>query len=121
MSDRNDTVMINLGGEPYELRFGHKALKAMLASMNKNLEDLEVNGNNMEEVEKVMYFGLMSHCRKKGIDLKLEDMEDLLDEAESYGDVINKITLAINKAFDQASIDEANLQQVAQARKKKAQ
>ena len=117
MSERNDVVTIELG-RVRELRFGHKALKMMLATMKIDLESFEVNGQDLEQVEKIMFFGLMSDSKRHGENLQLSDMEDLLDLAPSYGEIINKLTLAINKAFDQASQDTENLQQVAKARKR---
>lgn len=119
MADKNDIVVINLD-KPRNLRFGHKALKMMLASMNLDLENFEVNGGNLEEVEKIMFFGLQSDFRANGENFTLADMEDLLDEAPSYSEVISKLSEAVQKAFNQAQEDQKNLQSIAQAKRKKA-
>ena len=115
--DSNNNVIINLD-RPRELRFGHSALKNMLASMNISLENFEVDGSNLEQVEQIYYFGLLSDARKNGETLKLEDMEGLLDQADSFGEVIEKMTLAINKAFKSTSENSKNLKQVATKVKK---
>ena|ERR1700752_428099 len=107
----NNVVVINLD-RPREIRFGHSALKNMTASLNISLENFDIDGGNLEQVEQIMYFGLLSDARKNGETLKMEDMEGLLDEAESFGEVIEKMTLAINKAFNTASENSKNLKQV---------
>jgi hypothetical protein len=119
MSEKNDVVMIQLD-KPRQLRFGHKALKMMLASMNIDPENFEVNGGNLEEVEKIMYFGLQTDFKNNGENFTLSDMEDLLDEAPSYSEIISKLSEAVQKAFNQAQEDQKNLQSIAQAKRKKA-
>lgn len=121
MSDRNDVVIINLD-KPRMVRFGHKALKMMTASMNVDLENFEVNGGNLEEIEKIMFYGLQSDFKANNENFKLEDMEDLLDQAPSYAEVISKLSEAVTKAFNNAELgqeDQKNLQRIAQAKRKK--
>jgi hypothetical protein len=50
--------------------------------------------------------------------LKLEDMEDLLDEAPSYNEIIKKMQMAFEAAFGEIEIDEKNLQRIAANSKK---
>lgn len=107
MSKNNDVVIIELD-RPRELRFGHKALKTMAAlgvdMMNADKEDFAI-----EEVEKVIYCGLLSDAQKKGEELKLEDMEDLLDQAPTYLHVIEKMQEAFSKAFGPPSEGNENV------------
>jgi hypothetical protein len=117
MSDKNDVVIINLD-RPRSLRFGHKALKAMLSSTGKSLEDMKIDGSNLEEVEMIMYYGLQADAQKNNERLTLEKMEDLLDDAPSFGHVLEKLTEALNKAFNQAEEDRKNLQRVAMKKAK---
>lgn len=109
--DNNNVVIIELD-RPREIRFGHSALKSMLATLGISLEEFEVDGGNLERLEQIMYFGLLSDARKNGETLKMEDMEGLLDQASSFGEIMEKMTLAINKAFETASQNSKNLKQV---------
>lgn len=96
--NKNDVVIINLD-RPRELRFGHKALKKLVALTNLSLDELDIGGMDFELIEKVMYCGLLSDAKENGEALKLEDMEDLLDQADSYQEIIDKMTEAFEKAF----------------------
>lgn len=104
-NDKNDVVYINLD-RPRYLRFGHKALKKLGALTGKGLESLGDGNFDLEELEKILYCGLLSDAKENGEALKLEDMEDLLDEADSYEDLLEKMNLALEKAF--GSGDEKN-------------
>ncbi|MED4206595.1 hypothetical protein [Neobacillus mesonae] len=117
MSDRNDVIMIDLD-RPREIRFGHKALKRMTAALGKDINNIEIDASNLEEFEKIMYFGLMSDAVKNNETLKLEDMEDLLDQAKTFGEIIEKMNLALNAAFGQLEIDEKNFQRIVENNKK---
>lgn len=107
LNDKNDVVVINLD-RPRFLRFGHKALKRLNAMTGKSMDNFELDGNNLEEIEKVFYCGLLYDAKQNNETLKLEDMEDLLDEAPSYGELIGKMTEALNVAFGSADEDEKN-------------
>jgi hypothetical protein len=96
--DKNDFVVINLD-RPRFLRFGHKALKKLSAVVGKSVDELGSDDFDLEEVEKIFFYGLLWDAKENGETLKLEDMEDLLDYADSYKELIDKMTLAIRKAF----------------------
>lgn len=98
MSDKNDVVVINLD-RPRFLRFGHKALKKLGALTGKGLDNLGEGDFDLEELEKIIYCGLLSDAKENGETLKLEDMEDLLDHAESYNQLLEAMNLALGKAF----------------------
>jgi hypothetical protein len=117
MSDKNDVVIINLD-RPRELRFGHKALKKLTALTGKSMDNFEIDGNNFEEIEKIMYYGLLYDAKENNETLKLEDMEDLLDLAQSYGEIFNKMQLAFDASFREIEEQEKNSQRVAEKSKK---
>lgn len=96
-ADKNDVVIINLD-RPRELRFGHKALKTYQALTGKAIDSIGVDGFDLEELEKLIYCGLLSDARKHGETLDLEKMEDLLDEVPLQ-EVIEKMTEALNASF----------------------
>ncbi|RSD21077.1 hypothetical protein [Mesobacillus subterraneus] len=98
MPDKNDVVIIELD-RPRELRFGHKALKKLSALTGKSLEEFEMDGNNLEELEKVMYCALMFDAKENNETLKLEEMEDLLDYSRSFKYTMEKLQEALESAF----------------------
>lgn len=100
--DKNDVIIIDLD-RPRELRFGHKALKTMLKLTGKKLEEMDMDNFDLEELEKIMYCGLVSDAKTNGEDLKLADMEDLLDHAP-FNVIMEKMQEAFAVAF--GSFDE---------------
>jgi hypothetical protein len=116
MSDKNDVIIINLD-RPRVLRFGHKALKKLMAATGKDIENIEVNGNNLEELEKIIFFGLEADAKEHNETLKLEDMEDLLDQAPVWSEIMEKMQLALNAAFGSFAEDEKNLQGIVEMSK----
>ncbi|GJM84331.1 hypothetical protein HMSSN139_68270 [Paenibacillus sp. HMSSN-139] len=104
---KNDVVIINLD-RPRELRYGHKALKKLLADTGKDLDALDTGSLDLAEVEKYVYYGLLSDAKENGEGLKLEDMEDLLDKAPSFGHIVEKMTEAFNVAFGSLGQTEGN-------------
>lgn len=96
-TDKNTTVVINLD-RPRFVRFGHKALKQLGALTGKKLEDMDENDFDLADLEKIMWCGLQADAREHNEVLKLEDMEDLLDSADSFGDIMS----AMNKALEQS-------------------
>lgn len=94
----NNVVFINLDRER-ELRFGHKALKKLVALTGKDLVEIEESFTDFEIVEKVVYCGLLNDAKERGEDLKLEDMEELLDQAPNYAHIMEQMRLAFNAAF----------------------
>lgn len=97
-SDDNPIIYITLDRER-ELRFGHKALKRMSALTGKTMIDITSDEFSLEELEKVLYCGLISDAEEHGETLKLEDMEDLLDKAPNYISIINAMNDAMAQAF----------------------
>jgi hypothetical protein len=96
-SDKNNLVYINLD-RPRFVRFGHKALKQLGALTGKKLEEMDENDFDLADLEKIMWCGLQADAKEHGEDLKIEDMEDLLDSAESFGEIM----IAMNKALEQS-------------------
>jgi hypothetical protein len=94
----NDVVMIQLD-RPRELRYGHKALKKLSALTGKSMDELDSGSIDFEQIEIFLYCGLLSDARENNETLKLEQMEDLLDEAPSYNHIIEKMEEAFAKSF----------------------
>lgn len=115
----NDVVILDLD-RPRELRFGYKALKRLVAMTGKNIEDIsefDFSAEDLELIEKVIYCGLLSDARKNGEDLKLEDMEDLLD-MQPIQYTLKKMTEAFTVAFGSPEEVEKNLERMAPPKKK---
>lgn len=94
----NDVVTIKLD-RVRVLKYGHKALKTMIALTGKSLQDFNMSEFDLNELEKIIYCGLLSDAKANNETLKLEDMEDLLDCAENFQYVIDKMSEAFEKAF----------------------
>ena len=118
MSDKNDVVIIELD-KPRILRFGHKALKTLGAMTGKTLNVLleDMKSMDFENIEVICYFGLISDAKMKGEELKLEDMEDLLDLAQ-FNVVIELMMKAINASFGAKGEQVKNVQGIAPKSKK---
>lgn len=97
MAKNNDVVILKLDRER-ELRFGHKALKTFQSISGVGLDEIGKGGYDLQTIEQLIYCGLLSDGRKHGDALKLEDMEDLLDEVPLQ-EMIDKMTEALNVAF----------------------
>lgn len=99
MRNNNDFVVINLD-RPRVLKFGHKALKTLTAMTGKDIETV-VSAENFDlgEIEKIMYCGLLSDAKSNNETLILDDMEDLLDQADSFEEIVCKMEEALNKSF----------------------
>lgn len=95
---RNDVTVIELD-RPRVLRYGHKALKNLLAMTGKDIDSIDMDNIDLGEVEKYLYCGLLSDAKESGETLRLEDMEDLLDQAPSFGHIIEKMNEAFSVAF----------------------
>jgi hypothetical protein len=96
-NDKNTMVIINLD-RPRFVRFGHKALKQLGALTGKKIEQMDENDFDLADLEKVMWCGLQADAREHNEVLKLEQMEDLLDSASSFGEIME----AMNKALEQS-------------------
>jgi hypothetical protein len=97
-TDKNDLVMVELD-RPRFLRFGHKALKKLTILTGRNLEKMDEGEFGLEDIEKVMWCGLQQDAIDNGEELKLDQMEDILDKAESYGDILEAMNLSLSRAF----------------------
>jgi hypothetical protein len=97
-TDKNTMVFINLD-RPRFVRFGHKALKQLGALTGKKIEEMDENDFDLEDLEKIMWCGLQADAREHKEDLKLEDMEDLLDSAESFGEIMEAMNKALEVSF----------------------
>lgn len=97
-TDKNNLIVINLD-RPRFVKFGHKALKQLGTLTGKKLEEMDENDFDLADLEKIMWCGLQADARENGEQLKLEDMEDLLDSAESFGDIMTAMNRALEVAF----------------------
>lgn len=98
MKDNNDVVLIELD-RPRELRYGHKALKKLLAMTGKTMEDIDPENIDLGEIEKYIYCGLLSDAKENGEKLELEQMEDLLDYAPTFSHIVERMSQAFEVAF----------------------
>ena len=60
---------------------------------------MDENDFDLADLEKIMWCGLQADARENGEQLKLEDMEDLLDSAESFGEIMEAMNKALEVAF----------------------
>jgi hypothetical protein len=98
--EKNNMVLLTLD-RIREVRFGHKALKMLMTLTGKSLTNISEEEFSLDELEKVMFCGLYSDAKEHGEDLKLEDMEDLLDHAKSFNSIMDAMEQALNNAFQQ--------------------
>jgi hypothetical protein len=98
MPDKNDVVIIELD-RPRVLRYGHKALKKLSVLTGQSLDNMDMDNFKAEDIEKVIFCGLLTDAKDNNEALKLEDMEDLLDQAPRYSDILEKMNEAFNVAF----------------------
>lgn len=96
-SDKNNMVVINLD-RPRFVRFGHKALKQLSVLTGKKLDQMDEKEFDLADLEKIMWCGLQADAKEHNEELKIEDMEELLDKAESFAHIIE----AMNKGLEQA-------------------
>lgn len=94
----NDVVMIQLD-RPREIRYGHKALKKLVALTGLDIEQIDTSNLDLGEIEKYLYCGLLSDAAAHGETLELEQMEDLLDKAPSFKHIIDSMTAAFQSSF----------------------
>lgn len=97
-TEKNNEVVVYLD-RPRFVRFGHKALKKLGVLTGKKMASLDENDFDMEDIEKIMYCGLLADAKQNNEDLKLEQMEDILDSAERFGDVVDAMNRALEVAF----------------------
>lgn len=104
---KSELVVITLD-RPRYLRYGHKALKQLTSITDLDIAKMDMSNFKLEDLEKVLYCGLLSDARENGETLKLEDMEDLLDQAESFKELMEKLNEAFEKAFGTNKGEEKN-------------
>jgi len=97
-NDKNTMIVINLD-RPRFVRFGHKALKQLGKLTGKRIDEMDENDFDLADLEKVMWCGLQADAREHGENLKLEDMEDLLDSASSFGEIMEVMNKALEQSF----------------------
>ena len=97
-NDKNTLVVINLD-RPRFVRFGHKALKQLGTLTGKKIEQMDENDFDLADLEKVMWCGLQADAREHNEVLKLEQMEDLLDSASSFGEIMEAMNKALEMSF----------------------
>lgn len=95
--DKNPIVTIELD-RVRMLWFGHKAMKRWTAHTGKSMMDLNTEELTPEEVETMLFFMLEKDASAHGEELKLEQMEDLLDMIP-LGTVYKKLGEAVEAAF----------------------
>lgn len=90
---------IKFKGKNYPYRIGYRALKMVKAKLGREFEMTEDN-LDYEALEMLMYYAIETGCKnsEQEFDLKIEDMEMLLDE--SFTDIIAGIT-AFSHAVEQ--------------------
>jgi hypothetical protein len=95
--NNNDVIVIELD-RPRVLRFGHKALKTYQALSGQSIEDIGKGGFSFDDIERLVYAGLLSDARSHGETLTIEQVEDLLDDHDIQ-DTIDKMSKALEAAF----------------------
>jgi hypothetical protein len=104
---KNDLVVINLD-RPRFLRYGHKALKKLTTLTDMDISKMDMSNFQLEDLEKVLYCGLLSDAKEHDETLNLEDMEDLLDQADSFKEIMEKLNESFEKAFGTAKGEQKN-------------
>lgn len=80
------------------LRFGHRGLKMITTLTGKTIHELDFDNIDFDDIEKLVYCGLLTDMKING-DISLEEMEHLLDEVDSYSDIIEALGKAMRNAF----------------------
>jgi hypothetical protein len=98
-AEKNTEVLLMVD-RPRFLKYGHKAMKQLTALTGRKLtESVSKDEFSLEELEKIIYCGLLADAKANNETLKLEDMEDLLDQAPNFNHVIEAMNNAFDKAF----------------------
>lgn len=74
---------IKFNGKNYPYRIGYRALKKVKAELGREFDMPEDGSMDYEALEWLMLFAIETGCKGAGkeFDLKIEDMEMLLDES----------------------------------------
>ncbi len=99
-TDDNPIVFIELD-RPRQLRYGHLALKKLSSLTGKTMFDVTSDDFSLEELEVVIYCGLLNDAEEHGETLEIKDMERLLDKAPTYLHIIDAMNKAMEQAFKQ--------------------
>ena len=99
-TDDNPIVYIELD-RPRQLRYGHLALKKLSSLTGKTMFDVTSDDFSLEELEVVIYCGLLNDAEERGETLEIKDMERLLDKAPTYLHIIDAMNKAMEQAFKQ--------------------
>ncbi len=95
--DNNPVITIHLD-RVRELRFGHRAMKRWTAHTGKSVAQIDTDRMSPEDLEVLAYFMLEKDAEAHGEQLRLEQMEDLLDMAP-LGVLYAKVGNALEAAF----------------------
>jgi len=107
--DNNDVVMVILD-KPRQLWCGHRALKKITSMLGKGLSEIDESTFNPADLEVILFSLLQRDFAENFESFQLSDMEELLDQAPRYGEVITAVSAAFAAAFgepDGQSAEEA--------------
>ena len=94
----NDVVIIDLD-RPREMVFRHREMKQLQARFKLAPDKINTAALSAEQTEQVMLIMLQRDAQAYGEELKLSDMEELLDEYSTPGLVLRKINDCLIAAF----------------------
>lgn len=98
-SKRHTMPVILEVDRPRVLKAGHKALKMIQKLTGKKLDKLDEIASDLEMIDKIAYALMLKDAQKNGETLTLDQVEDILDEAECEQDIIDAIADAFDAAF----------------------
>lgn len=93
----NDIVTIELD-RPREMHFRHKEMKQLQALYGVDPEQIDTRSMSAKREEQIMHIMLQRDAQNHGQELKLSDMEELLDYARP-GTILRKINACLIAAF----------------------
>lgn len=96
--EKNTMVVLELD-RPRFVHYGHRALKKLGALTGKKLTQLDENDFDLADLEKIVWCGLLADAEQNNETLKLEDMEELLDQASSFSAILEAMNKALENAF----------------------
>lgn len=107
--NNNDIIIINLD-RPRVIRFGHLALKKLTAMTGMTIEQIGSVEIDLEKMETIIYCGIWADAQENGEELKLEQMELLLDKAPNPKYYMDKMTEALSYAYGDNQEQQGNAQ-----------
>jgi hypothetical protein len=94
MRQDDSDLMINLDRQR-KIYYGPEEIKTMETLTGKAIGDINLDDDfDLEVIEKIMYCGLLADAKEHNETLELEDLENLLDEAQ-----FNEILDVMKQAF----------------------